>query len=70
MLENLQFYIDCHFIRALNQVVTTRPTIGCNYEEVKWKNTKLQVWDLGGQESIRASWKTYFTDTNVIFKRL
>lgn len=44
----------------LGQVVTTHPTIGSNVEELRHRNVRLQVWDLGGQESLRASWATYF----------
>lgn len=29
------------------------PTIGFNMEVVEYKNLKFQVWDLGGQNSIR-----------------
>jgi len=43
----------------------TQPTIGSNVEEVVNKNVKLQVWDLGGQESLRACWQTYFYETSV-----
>jgi len=51
----------------LGKTVQTQPTIGSNVEEVKNKNVKLQVWDLGGQESLRSSWATYFSGTHVIF---
>ena len=34
-------------------VVSTIPTIGFNVETVSHKNVKFQVWDLGGQTSIR-----------------
>ena len=34
-------------------VVSTIPTIGFNVETVTFKNVKFQVWDLGGQTSIR-----------------
>jgi len=52
----------------LGKVVQEKPTIGSNVEEVKNKNVKFQVWDLGGQESLRAAWSTYFQGTNgVIF---
>ena len=33
--------------------MTTIPTIGFNVEQVTYKNLKFQVWDLGGQTSIR-----------------
>jgi len=52
----------------LGKAIPTKPTIGSNMEEIQNKNIKLQVWDLGGQESLRAVWSTYFTGTHgVIF---
>ena len=39
------------------EVVTTIPTIGFNVETVVYKNLKFQVWDLGGQTSIRPYWR-------------
>lgn len=44
----------------LGEVITAHPTIGSNVEEVVHQNIRLQVWDLGGQETLRNSWKTYF----------
>lgn len=49
----------------LGEVVMTTPTIGTNVEEVNYKNTKFIMWDMGGQESLRAKWSTYYTDTQV-----
>jgi ADP-ribosylation factor-like protein 1 len=37
----------------IGEVVTTIPTIGFNVETVSYKNINFQVWDLGGQTSIR-----------------
>jgi GTPase SAR1 and related small G proteins len=37
----------------VGEVVTTIPTIGFNVEQVTYKNLTFQVWDLGGQTSIR-----------------
>merc|ERR1712157_107702 len=37
----------------VDEVVQTIPTIGFNVETVQYKNIKFQVWDLGGQTSIR-----------------
>eukprot|EP01097_Dermamoeba_algensis_P005003 TRINITY_DN3189_c0_g1_i1.p1 TRINITY_DN3189_c0_g1~~TRINITY_DN3189_c0_g1_i1.p1 ORF type:complete len:136 (-),score=29.56 TRINITY_DN3189_c0_g1_i1:167-574(-) len=42
------------------------PTIGFNVETVTYKNIKFQVWDLGGQSSIRPFWRCYFPNTNAI----
>ena len=44
-------------IAQVGEVVTTIPTIGFNVEQVTYKNLKFQVWDLGGQTSIR--WGKY-----------
>ena len=51
---------------ALNEVVVTQPTIGSNVEEVAHDNLKLQVWDLGGQENLRAAWDAYYKDTQAV----
>ena len=40
--------------------------IGFNVETVSYKNIKLQVWDLGGQSSIRPYWRCYYPNTNAI----
>mmetsp|Transcript_62539 Transcript_62539/g.163873 ORF Transcript_62539/g.163873 Transcript_62539/m.163873 type:complete len:215 (-) Transcript_62539:228-872(-) len=50
----------------LGQVVLTQPTIGSNVEEVKHDNITFQVWDLGGQENLRAGWATYFQETDAV----
>jgi len=49
----------------MNEVVHTSPTIGSNVEEVVWKNVHFIMWDIGGQESLRTTWNTYFTNTKV-----
>jgi ADP-ribosylation factor-like protein 5B len=51
---------------SLGEVVSAHPTIGSNVEEVVEGNVRLQVWDLGGQESLRPSWSAYFTSTAAI----
>jgi len=48
------------------EVVTTIPTIGFNVETVHYKNIRFQVWDLGGQSSIRPYWRCYYPNTNAI----
>mmetsp|Transcript_79870 Transcript_79870/g.117023 ORF Transcript_79870/g.117023 Transcript_79870/m.117023 type:complete len:182 (-) Transcript_79870:99-644(-) len=48
------------------EVVTTIPTIGFNVETVNYKNIRFQVWDLGGQSSIRPYWRCYYPNTNAI----
>lgn len=50
----------------MGEVVTTIPTIGFNVEQVTYKNLKFQVWDLGGQTSIRPYWRCYYSNTDAI----
>ncbi|XP_021342598.1 ADP-ribosylation factor-like protein 1 [Mizuhopecten yessoensis] len=50
----------------VGEVVTTIPTIGFNVETVNYKNLKFQVWDLGGQTSIRPYWRCYYSNTDAI----
>lgn len=50
----------------MNEVVHTSPTIGSNVEEVVWRNIHFIMWDLGGQQSLRAAWSTYYTNTEVL----
>uniref|UniRef100_A0A0D3GXZ0 Uncharacterized protein n=1 Tax=Oryza barthii TaxID=65489 RepID=A0A0D3GXZ0_9ORYZ len=40
--------------------------IGFNVETVQYNNIKFQVWDLGGQTSIRPYWRCYFPNTQAI----
>lgn len=50
----------------IGEVVTTIPTVGFNVETVSYKNIKFQVWDLGGQTSIRPYWRCYYANTDAI----
>lgn len=51
----------------MNEVVHTSPTIGSNVEEIVVKNTHFLMWDIGGQESLRSSWNTYYSNTEVSY---
>lgn len=50
----------------MNEVVHTSPTIGSNVEEIVCKNVHFFMWDIGGQESLRTSWNTYFADSDFV----
>eukprot|EP01135_Chromosphaera_perkinsii_P012121 Nk52_evm1s2586 gene=Nk52_evmTU1s2586 len=50
----------------MNEVVVTTPTIGSNVEEVTYKNLRFLVWDVGGQDSLRSTWSTYYTNTKCL----
>ena len=49
-----------------DEVIETVPTIGFNVETLQYKNLKFQVWDLGGQTSIRPYWRCYYANTDAI----
>jgi ADP-ribosylation factor-like protein 1 len=46
------------------EAVHTVPTIGFEVETVMINNVKIQVWDLGGQSSIRPYWRCYAPNTS------
>ncbi|CAI4232077.1 unnamed protein product [Auanema sp. JU1783] len=48
------------------EVVGTKPTIGSNVEELKYHNLRLTVWDIGGQDSLRKSWSSYYAQTDCV----
>ncbi|KAJ5805089.1 hypothetical protein N7474_010976 [Penicillium riverlandense] len=50
----------------IGEVVTTIPTIGFNVESVTYRNLNLNVWDLGGQTSIRPYWRCYYANTAAV----
>lgn len=47
-------------------MVTTIPTIGFNVESVQYGNLNFDVWDLGGQTSIRPYWRSYYANTAAV----
>eukprot|EP00736_Rhodelphis_marinus_P005280 Rmarinus@m.13250 len=50
----------------MGEVVKTVPTIGFNVETITYNNLTFQVWDLGGQTSIRPYWRCYYQNTQAI----
>jgi len=50
----------------MGEVVTTIPTIGFNVETVKYGQLTFDVWDLGGQTSIRPYWRSYYANTAAV----
>ena len=44
----------------------TVPTIGFNIETVSYKNVRFDVWDLGGQDTLRPLWGHYYDDADAI----
>jgi ADP-ribosylation factor 1/2 len=50
----------------IGEIVSTIPTIGFNVESVEYKRLRLVVWDVGGQEKIRALWRHYYQNTDAL----
>lgn len=45
------------------------PTQGFNIKSVQTEGFKLNVWDIGGQKSIRPYWKNYYANTDGLVRR-
>lgn len=54
-----------HVNSLTKEAVHTSPTIGSNVEQITVRKTHFLVWDIGGQESLRASWYSYYCNTKV-----
>jgi small GTP-binding protein len=50
----------------LGEILTTIPTIGVNLETVERGSLKLEVFDVGGRDKIRALWRHYFSVVDVL----
>ncbi|KAK0468119.1 small monomeric GTPase [Desarmillaria tabescens] len=77
ILYRLQVILSLQFMAAVHSCCSTdwrsrfndtnrNEAIGFNVETVQYKNIKFQVWDLGGQSSIRPYWRCYFPNTSAI----
>lgn len=40
------------------------PTLGFNIKTLEYKGFKLNMWDVGGQRSLRSYWRNYFEQTD------
>ncbi|XP_028610887.1 putative ADP-ribosylation factor-like protein 5C isoform X1 [Grammomys surdaster] len=49
-----------------NEVVHTCSTIGSNVEEIVFQKTHFLMWDLGGQEALRSTWDTYYSNAEFV----
>lgn len=50
----------------LNENIQAIPTIGFNVESVKVEGMSLQIWDVGGQTTIRHLWDRYFQGSDAV----
>ena len=40
------------------------PTLGFNIKTLEYRGYKLNIWDVGGQTSLRSYWRNYFEQTD------
>ncbi|XP_048586468.1 ADP-ribosylation factor-like protein 2 isoform X2 [Nematostella vectensis] len=43
---------------------TIEPTLGFNIKTLEHRDFKLNIWDVGGQRSLRSYWRNYFESTD------
>ena len=47
-----------------SDVRTVHPTLGFEIKSLDYQGYKLNIWDVGGQQTIRAYWRNYFEKTD------
>jgi len=45
---------------------TISPTLGFNIQTLEYKGFKMNIWDIGGQKSLRSFWRNYFEENDGI----
>lgn len=53
-------------VKKLNgeDIKEASPTLGFNIKTLLYKGYQLNVWDIGGQRSLRSYWRNYFEQTD------
>jgi len=53
-------------VKRLNgeDISTVSPTLGFNIKTLNFKGYKLNIWDVGGQKTLRPYWRNYFEKTD------
>nr|XP_060613851.1 ADP-ribosylation factor-like protein 2 [Anolis sagrei ordinatus] len=47
-----------------DEIDTISPTLGFNIKTLEHRDFKLNIWDVGGQKSLRSYWRNYFESTD------
>jgi ADP-ribosylation factor-like protein 2 len=42
------------------------PTLGFDIKTLNYQDFQLNIWDIGGQETLRSYWRNYFENTDAI----
>lgn len=53
-------------VKRLNNedISTTSPTLGFQIKSMTYGTYRLNIWDVGGQKSLRAYWRNYYEKTD------
>lgn len=53
-------------VRRINgeDITTISPTLGFNIKTMQFKGYKLNIWDVGGQKTLRPYWRNYYEKTD------
>ncbi|KAK4169505.1 hypothetical protein QBC43DRAFT_307878 [Cladorrhinum sp. PSN259] len=53
--------------KIMNEDVSTvSPTLGFNIKTIDYEGYKLNIWDVGGQKTLRSYWRNYFEKTDAL----
>ncbi|KAI1646122.1 ARF/SAR superfamily [Daldinia loculata] len=53
--------------RVMNEDVNTvSPTLGFIIKTIEYEGYKLNIWDVGGQKTLRSYWRNYFEKTDAL----
>ncbi|KAF2843661.1 ARF/SAR superfamily [Patellaria atrata CBS 101060] len=53
--------------KMLNEDITgISPTLGFNIKTIEYEGYKLNIWDVGGQKTLRTYWRNYFEKTDTL----
>ena len=45
-------------------ISTISPTLGFQIQTLEYRGFRLNIWDVGGQKTIRSYWRNYFEQTD------
>ncbi|PRT56444.1 ADP-ribosylation factor-like protein 3 [Wickerhamiella sorbophila] len=68
LLEQLKFRYKVGGEQATVDLSGARlvPTVGQNVARIQVNKVNLKIWDVGGQESLRNMWESYYEDAHVV----
>ncbi|KAN0028669.1 hypothetical protein ACTFIV_010518 [Dictyostelium citrinum] len=47
-------------------ISTISPTLGFNIQTLMYKEYKLNIWDIGGQKTLRSYWRNYYEENDAV----